>query len=247
MRLALVSTPRSGNTWLRYLLAQLYGLEQFAVHTPEALDWSSLPQECIVQLHWHRTPAFQALLERHGFRVVVICRHPLDVLISILHFAPHEPETAQWLSAENGDERDIHRASPVDPAFIRYATGARARALLSVSREWWSAPGVVRVRYEQLAADPERALNQLAQELGPVKRPITAVVDAHRLERLQPASSNQHFWRGQPGLWRSLLPQEVAATIAAAHPASLHELGYQVDPDPRLDHGAAVDHWTRIR
>jgi hypothetical protein len=46
----------------------------------------------VLQLHWHRTPElFGRLLERHGFRVVSIARHPFDVLLSILQFVASQP------------------------------------------------------------------------------------------------------------------------------------------------------------
>ena len=43
LRLAVLSTPRSGNTWLRHLLAASFGLEQQAVHNPGEIDWLRLP------------------------------------------------------------------------------------------------------------------------------------------------------------------------------------------------------------
>src|SRR5690349_4298988 len=67
-RHALLGTPRSGNTWLRRLLAAAHGLEQFAVHRPEELDWAGLPARFIVQLHRKRQPSLLDLLDRHGVR-----------------------------------------------------------------------------------------------------------------------------------------------------------------------------------
>ena len=80
------------------------------------------------------------MLQRHGFRVLVLSRHPLDVLISILHFVRKDRETNNWLGGEGGDERSIFGASPCSPQFLAYATSERAKALLSVSREWWPDP-----------------------------------------------------------------------------------------------------------
>ena len=53
LRLALVSTPRSGNTWTRAPLGSLYELEQIPVHTPEEVDWEHLPRRCVIQIHWY--------------------------------------------------------------------------------------------------------------------------------------------------------------------------------------------------
>ena len=107
LRLAVVSTPRSGNTWFRRLAAAAYRLDEWAVHNPRDLDWAGLSSRCILQIHWHRAEPFLSLLERYQFRVAVLSRHPLDVLISILHFAPHEPDTARWLEGEAGGETAV--------------------------------------------------------------------------------------------------------------------------------------------
>ena len=45
------------------MLACLYGLEEYAVHTPDGLPWTELPDRCIVQLHWRKEPAFERLLQ----------------------------------------------------------------------------------------------------------------------------------------------------------------------------------------
>lgn len=118
-RIAVVSTPRSGNTcsdasspsstiWRNTRCTRL----------PDALDWETLPEKCIVQLHWHRLPPFTTFLATQNFRVVTMARHPLDILISILQFAPHEPQTVCWLDGENGDETAIHNKSVISPEFF---------------------------------------------------------------------------------------------------------------------------------
>ena len=137
LRLAVVSTPRVGNMWLRRQLVALYGLEERSSHTPDEVDWPALPSACVLQLHWARTRAFERTLRRNGFRVLVLTRHPLDTLISILHFARHEPETARWLDGAEGDEHSILDADPTSPAFRAYATGRRAHALINLSSRWW--------------------------------------------------------------------------------------------------------------
>jgi hypothetical protein len=81
IRLAILGTPRAGNTWLRHLLARIYGVADIAVHHVNDLDWATLPCDAVVQLHWHPFPDFLKLLERERFRVISPARHPLDILI----------------------------------------------------------------------------------------------------------------------------------------------------------------------
>src|SRR5207245_6240706 len=86
-RLAVVSTPRAGTTWLRHLMTRTMDVPGFAVDDPLALDWAALPEGCVVSLHGHRSTDLLQQLGACDFRVVVLARHPLDTLISVLHFA----------------------------------------------------------------------------------------------------------------------------------------------------------------
>jgi hypothetical protein len=49
-RIAIVGSPRSGNTWARMVLARMMGLEEIAVHNWKDLP-SELPANCILQIH----------------------------------------------------------------------------------------------------------------------------------------------------------------------------------------------------
>jgi len=220
IRVAIVSTPRSGNMWLRRLLVAAYGLEERAAHTPAEVDWEALPERCVLQLHWHRTPELLESFDRHGFRVVVLARDPLDVLVSILHFAPLEPQTARWLDGEAGDESAVFGADPASAAFRAYALGPRARALLSVTPEWWPHADA-RVRYEELVADTAAVLGGLVAALR--ADPVVPAADAAaavRFSDLQQEATNGHFWQGRPGLGRELIPPDLAGEI--------QRLGYAV-------------------
>ena len=228
LKLLVVSTPRSGNTWLRYMLSTVYQLHQHAVHTPQALDWAALPDKSIVQLHWHRTPEFQALLAQHQVKPVTIARHPLAVLLSIWQFAVHEPATAQWLGGEGGDESAMLN-QPVDSAaFLNYACGPRAKALLSVSAEWWDTPGTAQVRYEDLVKQPLETLTALCHGLGPAQASLAQTLQDNAIDKLRLTSSNNHFWQGQPDAWQQMVPPEFALQVQHAHSAVFQRLGYVV-------------------
>jgi hypothetical protein len=248
LRLALVTTPRSGVTWLRHLLATAYAVPELAAHSPAELDWAALPASCVLSVHWHRTPAFEGLLREHGFRVVTVARHPLDVLISILHFALYDTSPLRWLEGEGGDEGPICGAMPCSTPFLEYATGRRAKALLSVGRQWWEAPGCYRVRYESLVADPHGELRRAVDSFGVASaRPLAEAVAENTIPRLrQRTRCGHHFWKGEPGLWKGLLPATEARLIAAAQPDSFAAFGYSCDPDPGLDRRRADASWVAL-
>lgn len=247
MRLALLNTPRSGSTWLRCLLGTTFQLAEFSAFVPEEVNWHTLPERGIVHLHVRRTAKMLDLLRRHRVRPIVVRRHPLDVLISILHFAPHEPSTARWLSGEGGDERLLYGATPLSPAFLRYATGPRAQALLSLSPAWAEADDAIVVGYEQLVSEPIEGLRRISDELGaPAVRDPRQAIELHTLARHRSMNRNQHYWRGQPGLWRRLLTAKVAERVAAAQTPAFNVFGYECDADPHLTSEAAERNWRDL-
>jgi hypothetical protein len=248
LRLVIVSTPRCGNTWFRHLLGEAYGIPSIAVHNPADLVWETLPAECVLQLHWHPLPSFLERLERYGFRSVALARHPLDVLISVLQFALHEP-TSRWLEGEEGNERAIYGAMPRSAAFVDYATGKRATALLAVSREWWTLPGCVQVHYEELVRDPRGEMQRLGDLIGvPLRKTPEQAVEANTIPKLRAkfAENARHFWQGKAGLWRTLLTVTEAERIAAAHADIFATLGYVCDPDPTLSEIQADTNWLKL-
>jgi hypothetical protein len=247
LRIAVVSTPRAGNTWVRHLLGTAYEVPHFARHALAAEDWAALPPEVVLQIHWRRDPAFEAKLAGHGFRVVTVARHPLDVLVSVLHFCIYESESEHWLLGAGGSEAEIFAAMPRSRAFVEYAAGPRAAELLAVTPDWWGRPGVLGVRYEDCVRDADGELARLEAALGPVRcGSRAAAVEACSLARLRRAATNNHFWQGQPGLWRHLLPAAEAREIAAAIAPVLGALGYECDPDPDLDARTADRNWVRL-
>jgi hypothetical protein len=247
LRLAVVATPRSGNTWVRSLLHHVYALPVFAVDDLSEALCDALPAEAVVQVHWRRTPEFADRLRRHGFRVITVARHPLDVLVSILHFSWYAPETRDWLLGEGGNEDWLRAAMPRCRPFVDYCTGPRAAALLGVTPDWWDQPDVTRVRYERMVADPLAGLTELLDRFGPPRgTSVSAVLDKCSLDTARSGSVNNHFWKGQPGLWRSLLPAAEAGEILEAVRPECERLGYTADPDATLSDADADANWLRL-
>lgn len=233
LRIALVATPRTGNTWIRTLLAEAWGLRELAVHTPTDVPWRDLPGRLVVQLHWHRFPCFRAALDEFGFRVVTIARDPLDVLVSVLQFCQKDRTTEFWLSGEGGDETELLGLGARDPGFLRWALSGRARALLSVTKEWWADGETIRVRYEDAVAAPAAALAAVAGRLGvrPL-RDVDEVGSRVSLEEMRRrfAAFPGHFWKGRPGGAAEVLTPEAAAQIAAFHAPVFRALEYPRRP-----------------
>ncbi len=247
LRIAIVSAPRSGNTWLRLMLGRFYDAAQIAAFDPSDVNWDTLPNNnCILQFHWHRTDGFVEVLHRYNFRVVVLVRNPLDVLISILHFSQNEPQTNRWLKGENGGEETLIGRTPADPEFAAYAKSQRAASLLAVSYEWAQDPNLKVIRYEEMVAKPGLILNELFREFGWPDKDISQVIKEHSIENLQPLSTNQHFWKGQPGLWKKLIPRGLAVDIVNIHSDIFSSLNYSIDGSMELSREEVRKNWEAL-
>jgi LPS sulfotransferase NodH len=246
-RIAVVSTPRSGNTWLRGLVADLIGADQSARHRPKDFDWEALPEDAVIQLHWHPTPAFRQLLAEHDFSVLTIARHPCDVLLSILHFCRHEAATDQWLDGQAGDERGLRSARPSSAEVVDYALSERFRALASVSPAWHGVADA-EVRYEDLVKDPAGVLLRATALLGLVidQERLEMVIRSKSLEAMKPTSTNHHYWQGRPGIWRQLLPEKTLVALRPTLEQFARPFNYDLGGEATTA-AAANALWDRLR
>jgi hypothetical protein len=243
MRIAIIGTPRSGNTWTRYVLRDALDLSDHSVHNyrdlPETLD-----DRAIVQIHWPREPGLQSFLRDNAFRVVVPKRHPLDVLLSVLHFVRREPLTARWLEGNVELPVTLAGETPCSPGFEQYALSWGAENLLSVSYQWSFDARSVLVEYESLVRNPGQSFSHLIETLGGDPSNISRALSANAFESLQ-NTPNRHGWQGNPGLWRSLIPWRAARRIQDRHRRVFSQLGYDV-PFYMLSRRQAEAQWRRL-
>lgn len=246
MRLAVISTPRVGNTWVRHLLGTAYQIPHLAKHSLTDREWAELPAEVVLQLHWRREPELVARLADGGFQVLTIARHPFDVLISILHFCVYDSESEQWLLGRGGTEAPIYGAMPRSRSFIAYAKGPRATELLAVTPDWWHQPDVHKVQYEALVQNTQATLRTLEEQLGPFRAALPRVIEQCSFGQLRQGARNNHFWKGQPGLWQQLLPAAEVAELWGSLGSRCEELGYEAIADPTLTAAAADARWIEL-
>jgi hypothetical protein len=250
MRVAIVSTPRSGNTWLRGLLARVYQLKELAVHRPDEIDWWALPPRCALQIHWKLEVSFVAELARHGFHSVVIARHPLDVLISALNYNYYTHSREECPDPSTCEPCSLLDATPRSEAFLTYACSQSGDGVLTYSRDWWAQDWAHRVRYEDLVERPVEALEGLIGSLGvAIRSPVGEAVELFDLERRRARETvwHYHYWQGRPGLWRSLIPAAEARRIEDAQRSVFEVLGYACDPDESLSDVQADLNWYRVQ
>ena len=207
-RTALASYPRSGNTWLRFLLESSTGLECGTIYREESI--MDRPDRGLA-IKTHRPDSFKYS------RAVHLVRHPLDVLDSYFRWKrDYARQTARYW------ER-----------FARFRIAQWARH----TEHWLGAPyPTFLLRYEDLLVDPEGWLTELVAWLGCAadEGAIRKAVKESSLERLREKVPEKEaklfFRRGGAGKSLERYSPELLASIEEEAAAAMARLGYAV-PD----------------
>jgi hypothetical protein len=167
------SYPKSGNTWVRFLVCNLlFGRQESAaalnVLAPDLHESGALLEQSghagLVKTHFPYARALP-LAERTAAALYVV-REPADVLASSFHYAQRSGAAAD--ESRRGFDRYVddfvsHRG---DPRFLQLGMGSWVDNV----RSWLRVPHpfpVLTIKYEDLHADPVAVCRGLAQLLRP--------------------------------------------------------------------------------
>lgn len=275
----LASYPKSGNTWVRILLANYLSASDEPVDINQLPRWgiatarrtfdewcgveasalpaplvdrlrpavyrhmaAEAPDDLFMKVHdaWSKSVSGQPVFPPDVTRAVVyVVRNPLDVAVSA---------TSHWhLDPEEMVERMCnpqHRSSVAGerlPDQLEHWVGSWSEH----ARSWLDRSGLSGhlVRYEDLHADPERALTGILEACRLARdsqRVATAVAfsafdELQRQERAQGfrerpvAARDQFFRRGMVGAWHDELPEPLARRLTQAHGEMMTRFGYLKD------------------
>jgi hypothetical protein len=249
----ILSFPKSGNTWTRFLIANLIYPETPAdfsninrlIPDPEAMskrDLAKMPRPRIIKSHQYFDPRYP--------RIIFIVRDPRDTLLSTYHFQrkrrliddhyPLKEYAGQFIAG---------KTSP-------YGSWGDNVASWLVTRQ--GRPGFLLLRYEDMLDDAARELNKVAAflQIPPdAERIATAVRRSTADEMRKLEKSQAHLWSttkstrqdvpfvraAKAGGWRTELPEEAALQLEAAWGHLMAHLGYELlspagttNPDSRF-------------
>jgi hypothetical protein len=236
----LVSYPRSGNTWVRFLIANLMSPD-------EPATFANI-EDRIPDIHRNRHRSLEhvarpRLLKSHrGFEprygsVIYIVRDPRDVAVSYYHY--------------QRKARRIPDRLPLDRYVTRFVSG-RVSPFGSWGKHvvsWLAAShdrrAFLLLRYEDLLHQPRQELDRVAAFLG-VQRThchLAQAVERSSIDRMRRLEVTQAYeWvttrntrkdipfirTGSHGSWRSTLSEQSVARIESAWGDVMRTLGYDL-------------------
>lgn len=236
----LVSYPKSGNTWVRFLLANL-------IHPGENVGFSNinqlLPAPALMSRRAvKRLPKPRVLKSHEPFdirfrRVIYLVRDPRDVAVSEFHFSLKKKYIGPEVSLEEFGRRFIagetssygswweHAASWIGPRYGR--------------------PDFLLVRYEDLLGDSVAQLARIARflDIEADTARLSAAIERSSANRMRELEKQQAGnWSGTKdtrreipfvraatsGEWKESLPRSLAEEIEAAWAPLMRFLGYEL-------------------
>ena len=256
LKILIVSTPKTGNTWLKYLLATAYALPVVEFSTPEF--WLRFDEERYDKLgsrwvaHQHFPPfePFVRWARDRGIVLITTVRHPADTLVSLLHYienfagkAQIDPETVGLLNSGEEKERGKGSSTLQTLGLEKYVREKFFKAL-HFSISWLQRGLSFGVRYEDLWYSPVRTLEALTDNIHPIPSTrIQATVENCRLENMRTAAGQDaSFFRGGgAGGWKTSLPPSAIQSLRELPPYLLQSkwLGYSLNSVDQVPDGSS--------
>jgi hypothetical protein len=243
----LVSFPKSGNTWTRFLLGNLMFPDQPAtfanIHRliPDPTgtskkDFDNLPRPRIIKSHDCFDPRFP--------KVIYIVRDPRDVVVSQYHY--------------HRKIKKIADDSPIETFVGRFMAGdtcphgSWGQNVITWLATRQDASRFLLLRYEDMVADTPRELAKIVAFLGKTASPaqIALAVErssAGRMRKLEQTQTDDcELMKGSrkdlsfvraagSGGWRTELPAPMVEKIEAAWGPIMRTLGYELSTQSASD------------
>jgi hypothetical protein len=238
----LVSYPRSGNTWTRFLVANLQHPQEAATFAnierlvPDAEAQSSrymrgLPSPRTIKSHSYFDPRYP--------RVIYIVRDPRDVALSYYDFS------RKYRHIEDNYPLERYIGDFVAGRLISAGWGTWGENVASWAFARSARPGFLLLRYEDMQARPDQELTRIAEFLGIAASPtlLQTVLDRSSADRMREMERTQGkdwvstknkrsdipFIRtATAGGWKSKLRPESVMEIESAWGNIMARLGYEL-------------------
>ena len=237
----LVSYPKSGNTWTRFLIANLVYPEKnpdFSninelLPDPEAMskrDLERAPRPRILKSHQYFDPRYQ--------KVIYIVRDPRDVVLSEYYFDIKRRAIAEEYPKQQFVSRFVRGElnHPYGTWFENAATWFYARR---------GDPRFLLVKYEALQSQAMEEMGRIAGFLGISAAPerLALAIEQSSADRMRELEKKQaHLWSStrdtrqdkpfvrsaKAGGWKAELSESSVAEIESAWGGLMREMGYEL-------------------
>jgi hypothetical protein len=236
----LTSYPRSGNTWMRFLVGNLIHqnepvtflnlerlLPDMYIHSDR--EMRNMPRPRVIKSHECFDPRYK--------RIVYIVRDPRDVAVSNYYWELKKGSFSEGFSMQDF----VHRwmSSGYWPRIGNW--GDHVASWLSTRRNH---SDFVLLRYEDLMSEPEVQLAKVARllQIDPTRDRLARAIELSSADRMRKLENKEGGkWlqtkytrqdapfvrKAASGGWKAVLPPESVALIESSWQELMNELGYE--------------------
>ena len=236
MRIIVASPPKTGNVWIKSLLAEIYGLQVLtegptddARSLQEHIQRGWFENNSIFHEHYWPTDLLFELAESVQAALVTSVRHPYDVFVSLYYYVQNFPELF-------APEHPLYfmLGKPIEHPeileFIKRIEGGFG-IHIKLAREWVNSEGTILIRYETLRAEPLPVMKAVTEQITPVEEPTLLqaikVCSAKNMRKKNKILS-RHIRKGKSGDWRNHLTKAHLELFSSHYRDWIEEMGYEV-------------------
>lgn len=241
MRIVIAAPPKTGNAWLKCLLATIYDLHWLpGPESPPTNDFASFktwaeagnfPDNAIYHQHYDYSPELSAFAASIPAHLATILRDPYDQFVSLYFFVQVQAENPNRAAKGRTRPADTMIGKPIDhPVTLTYLRDEYGSDLAK-GLAWLRGGDSTAVRYEALHADPVTELTRATAAIAPVatekiERAITACEASTLLANRK--GLKRRIRSATVGDWRNHLTAEHLEIFRVQHAALIRALGYDV-------------------
>ncbi len=235
LRILIVSTPKTGNTWVKHLLANIYDLP---IVTPgnsfDAAEVKAMGPRWVSHQHYGVRTDLIECGRQNNIVFVTTFRHPCDALVSKFHFVRNLGNRLQFADVDRSPVMGLDQ-DRIGKNTASYVLDGFSISL-DISLGWLRSGESLLIRYEDLKRDPVAALQVLTDAIRSVPpHTIERAVEMCSIDQMRKMEGMEprFFRQGQVGGWRSELPTQIIDIFrhTPPYPSQFKELGYSLEED----------------
>jgi hypothetical protein len=241
LKVLILSCPKTGNTWLRWLIHYAYGLP--IAELPRYWNRAQadqLPASFVSHEHLWPNEDLVDWIRENDAVVLSTIRHPGDTLLSYFHFAKWQDLSADKFAAKLQEDGDRPGKRALE--FARYSFAQAYAVSLA-----WARLGACVVRYEDMIVDPVAQLRRIAPLIGTgEERRLAAAALLCKPERMTTLVDPRHIRKARMHGWKKDLHLDIVDAMRGMEPyrSAAGEYGYDwrmADKDPTPFDYASID------
>lgn len=244
----LVSYPRSGNTWARFLIGNVMNPDD-----PVTFGNLELRMPSIYTFPNRALRRLPRVLKSHDVydprypRVIYFARDPRDVAVSFYHYNLKVRRFTDEVMLDEFVDRFV--AAKIWPSVDLYGTWENH--LLSWVKMRGGSENFCFVRYEDMLRDPVAELKKMSLllDISPSPETLARAVELSSADRMRALEKTHAGWvstkgtrkdkpfvrAAKSGNWQNALSEASVRKIEQAWGATMQKVGYELTTSPKLD------------